>query len=279
VGFTDELRPRENRKLPKWYQKTESARFCVILLVNERLLNKERIHMTNPEALQRKPRCQHITKSGQPCHADPQTGKDWCFMHDPEKKQQQAEAQKHGGEARTRQVSPEIKLPPDLPVVKLETAGSVYDLMFETVHHLHCGKMDTRSAKALAYLSALLLRCLKAGQRHIALLLSDTINKVRLAEIDLNTAKTVGHLASIMLIAMKQEAEEHAALQPAEPARLAPTAPSNSLAMLARHLGIESVPISLDRATAQDDHKLHPAAIAGVNGAANASAASQSLSS
>jgi hypothetical protein len=199
-------------------------------------------------------------------------------MHDPEKKQKQAEAQKHGGEARTRQISPEVKLPPDLPILRLETSRNVYDLMLETVHHLHCNKMDIRSAKALAYLSSLLLRTFKAGQRHIAPLLSDTINKVRLGEIDLTTAKTIGHLASIMLIAMKQEAEEYAALQPAEPAGL-PEAPSNSLAVLARYLGIESVPAPRNGTTAQDDHKVHPAAIARVNGAANASAASQPLSS
>ena len=216
--------------------------------------------MNNIQAPNKKPRCEFISKTGSRCHADPQTGKDWCFMHDPEKKQKQAEARKHGGEARTRQISPEVKLPPDLPIVKLETARNVYDLMFETVHHLHCGKMDTRSARALAYLSAILLRCLKAGQGHIALLLSDTINKVRLGEIDLTTAKTVGHLASIMLIAMKQAAEEYAAFEPAEPAPL-PEAPSNSLAMLARHLGV--APISLDRVTAQDDHKLHPAVVNG----------------
>ena len=250
--------------------------------------------MTNPQAPQRKPRCSHITKSGQRCHADPQTGKDWCFMHDPEKKQKQAEAQKHGGEARTRQISPEVKLPPDLPVLQLESSANVYDLMFETVHHLHCGKMDTRSARALAYLSAILLRCIKSGQGHIVMLLSDTINKVRLGEIDLTTAKTVGHLASIMLIAMKQAAEEYAALEPAEPAPL-PEAPSNSLAMLARRLGIESVPAPrIDAATLAgiekvmaavhaakppDDSKPHPAAIAGANGAANASATSQPLSS
>jgi hypothetical protein len=183
-------------------------------------------------------------------------------MHDPEKKQKQAEAQKHGGEARTRQIGPEVKLPPNLPIVKLETAGNVYDLMFETVHHLHCGKMDTRAAKALAYLSAILLRTFKAGQRHIAPLLSDTINKVRLGEIDLTTAKTLGHLASIMLIAMKQEAEEQAAIQPSEPVRMA-GAQSDSLAMLARHLGIESVPISFDGATPPDHHNVHPAAMNG----------------
>ena len=236
--------------------------------------------MTNPQAPQRKPRCQHITKSGQRCHADPQTGKDWCFMHDPEKKQKQAEARKHGGEARTRQISPEVKLPPDLPVLQLETSANVYDLMFETVHHLHCGKMDTRSARALAYLSAILLRCIKSGQGHIVMLLSDTINKVRLGEIDLTTAKTVGHLASIMLIAMKQDAEERAAVEPAEPIVRPTGAPRIDAATLA---GIEKVMAAVHAANPPDHHKMHPAALAGANaganGAASASAVSQALSS
>ena len=222
--------------------------------------------MTKPEAPQRKPRCEFITKGGQRCHADPQTGKDWCFMHDPDQKKKQAEARKQGGEARTRQVSPEITLPPDLPDVPLENSYNVFELMTETVHHLQCRKMDVRAAKAIAYLSSLLLRALKANRRLIAKLLSDTINQVRQGETDLPTAKTVGHITSIMLTALRQHAEEQEALEPAHHS-VAPAPSSNSLAQLAqklaRHVGIDPVLTSLDGTTAQDDHRVHPAVING----------------
>ena len=238
--------------------------------------------MTNPEAPQRKPRCQHLTKSGQRCHADPQTGKDWCFLHDPEKKQKQAEAQKHGGEARTRQIEPELIVPPNLPEIRLRKSGDVVDLMAETIHHLQCRKMDVRIAQVLAYLASLVLRALKAGRSMEAHLLSDTIDQVRQGETDLRTAKTIGHLTSVILIALKQEAEEaqaQAAME-AEPTPRPTGARRIDAATLA---GIEKVMTAIRATKPPDHHNVHPAALAGpnagANGVANASAASQPLSS
>jgi hypothetical protein len=215
------------------------------------------------ETANKKPRCHHISKIGSRCMADPQAGKNYCFFHDPGQKKKQAEARKQGGEARTRQISPEITLPPDLPIVPLENSWSVFELMRETVHHLQCHKMDVRAAKAIAYLSSLLLRALKANQRLIAQLLSDTINQVRSGETDLPTAKTIGHLTSIMLTALRQHAEEQADLEPAGAARMAGAAPSNSLAKLARSLGVQFVATPIATAQPQDDHKVHPAIISG----------------
>src|SRR5215471_3059346 len=145
---------------------------------------KERIDMINPEAPAKKPRCQFISKNGSRCHADPQTGKDWCFMHDPEQKKKQAEARKQGGEARSRQIEPEITLPPNLPTVRLEKAGDVYELLAQHVDHLRVRKIDVRIAQAIAYLASLLLRALKAGRPFLAKLMADTINEVRQGETD-----------------------------------------------------------------------------------------------
>ncbi len=224
--------------------------------------------MTNVEVPKKKPRCQFISKIGSRCHADPQIGKEYCFFHDPEQKKKQAEARKQGGEARSRQTSPELTLPPDLPAVPLQKAGDVFELMAETVHHLQCRTMDVRAAQALAYLSSLLLRALKAGQSRIAHLLSDTINQVRRGETDLRTAKTIGHLTSIMLTALKQEAEELAAAQPAEPTRPGEAMRAGALAELGRRVGIESVTTPI-AAKPPDDHGLHPAVTStvAVNGA------------
>src|SRR5215470_5708589 len=96
---------------------------------------KERIDMINPEAPAKKPRCQFITKNGSRCHSDPQTGKDWCFFHDPEQKKKQAEARKQGGEARSRQPDPELTPPPNPPDVCRENARDLYHLRNESLHH------------------------------------------------------------------------------------------------------------------------------------------------
>jgi hypothetical protein len=220
--------------------------------------------MTNPEAPATKRRCRHISKNGSRCHSDPQTGKDWCFFHDPEQKKKQAEARKQGGEARSRQAAPEITLPPNLPDVCLQKAGDVYDLMNETLCHLQSGKMDVRAAQAIAYLSSLVLRAFKADLRLLVSLLSDTISRVRRGETDLRTGRTIGHITSIMLTALKQEAEEYAAAQPAEPAHPAETMSANALAELGRRLGVESMTTPIAAAKLPHDDKPHPAVINGM---------------
>jgi hypothetical protein len=164
--------------------------------------------MSKPEAPQRKPRCEFISKTGQRCHADPQTGKDWCFFHDPEKKQKQAEAQKQGGETRSRQTDPAITLPPNLPVMPLEKFSDVLHLLEQTVNHLRQGEMDVTAARAVGYLAGLLQRSIKANAQPMVSTLADTINQFRRAEMDLRTAKTIGHLTALMLNALKQEAQQ-----------------------------------------------------------------------
>jgi len=160
------------------------------------------------ESSSKKLRCQFISKIGARCQADPQTGKDYCFFHDPDQKKKQADARKQGGEVRSRQMEPEIMLPPNLPAVRLQKAGDVYDLLALTVNQLRCRQIDVRVVQAIAYLASLVLRAFKANQSVVAHLLSDIINEVRRGETDLRTARTIGHLTSIMLTALKQEAQE-----------------------------------------------------------------------
>jgi hypothetical protein len=219
--------------------------------------------MNNGEAPRKKPRCQFISKIGSRCQADPQTGKDYCFFHDPDQKKKQAEARKQGGDARSRQAEPEIKLSPNLPAVRLEKAGDVHDLLALTVNHLRCGQIDVRVAQALAYLASLVLRALKADQSGIAHLLSDTINEVRRGETDLRTAKTIGHLTAIMLTALKQEAEEQAASTMANVVRPPQPVTADALAELARRFGVQSVPNAI-AANPPDAGKPHPAVINGM---------------
>src|SRR6266849_4192978 len=170
--------------------------------------------MNNVETPHKKPRCQHISKIGARCQADPQTGKAYCFFHDPDLKSRQ------GGEARSRQTEPEITLPPNLPVIRLQKASDVFELLSQTVNHFRCGQMDLRAAKAIAYLASLLLRALKANtQPAVAELLADTINQFRRGQLELRAAKTIGHLASLMLSALKQAILEEQATSAGEATR------------------------------------------------------------
>src|SRR6266852_5472205 len=199
--------------------------------------------MNNVETPHKKPRCQYISKIGARCQADPQTGKAYCFFHDPDQKSKQAEA-------RSRQTEPEITLPPNLPAIPLRKASDVFELLAQTVNHFRRGEMEMRAAKAIAYLASLLLRALKANtQPAVAELLADTINQFRRSEIELRAAKTIGHLASLMLSALKQDALEKQETGEATPAERR------------RHDSIEAMLTPIIPTKPLDNHELHPAVI------------------
>jgi hypothetical protein len=232
--------------------------------------------MTNAVAPKNKPRCQFITKNGSRCHADPQTGKDWCFMHDPGKKQQQAEARKQGGEARSRQTEPAITLPPNLPVMPLEKFSDVLHLLEQTINHLFQGEMDVTAARAIGHLAGLLQRSLKANAQPMVTTLANTINRFRRGEMDLRTAKTIGHLTALMLNALKQQARQQKMddMMAATRANEA-TRPYQADYPAGRHDGMQSHPGPIIAAKPPDDSKPHAAVI----NAAEANAISQPLSS
>src|SRR5713226_8303308 len=117
--------------------------------------------MNNAETPHKKPRCQYISKIGSRCQADPQTGKAYCFFHDPDQKSKQAAARRQGGEARSRQTEPEITLPPNLPAIPLRKASDVFELLSQTVNHFRRGQMDLRAAKTIAHLASLMLGAIK----------------------------------------------------------------------------------------------------------------------
>jgi hypothetical protein len=114
----------------------------------------------NPETSY-KPRCQHTNKNGSPCQADPQTGKPYCFFHDPEQQQKRSAARKQGGEVRSRATAEKNFLPPNLPFKSLETPSDVADLLSETIHQFLRGEIDLDSAKAIGQMANVLLSLMK----------------------------------------------------------------------------------------------------------------------
>ncbi len=220
--------------------------------------------MNNVETPHKKPRCQYISKIGSRCQADPQTGKTYCFFHDPGQKSKQAAARRQGGEARSRQTEPEITLPPNLSVMPLQKASDVVELLAQTVNHFRRGQMDLRAAKAIAYLTSLLLRALKANtQPAVAELLADTINQFRRGQIELRAAKTIGHLASLMLSALKQAALEEQTTSGGEATRPAGTIRQAQAARpeAPRHDSIEAATTPIVPSKPLKDHEPHPAVL------------------
>jgi len=115
----------------------------------------------NPETSHNEPRCQHTNKNGSPCQANPQTGKLYCFFHDPEQQQKRAAARKQGGEVRSQVAGKKNFLPPNLSLKSLETPSDVVELLEETVNQFRCGEIDLDSARAIGQMANVLLSLMK----------------------------------------------------------------------------------------------------------------------
>src|SRR5215471_10995228 len=97
-------------------------------------------------------RCHYINPiNADGCEAAPIKGKNFCFMHDPEKREERAEAQSRGGRNR-RQPEPPPRIPPNLPLVTLDSRGHVLVLYEATINFVLQGQMDLRVANNLGYL-------------------------------------------------------------------------------------------------------------------------------
>src|SRR5260370_22968741 len=68
--------------------------------LGELLMKMSQIFKTSQQ-----PRCCHSTKNGSDCKATPQTGKQYCFFHDPATREKRAEARR--SDPPTRQQTPQ----------------------------------------------------------------------------------------------------------------------------------------------------------------------------
>src|SRR5215467_13426122 len=98
-----------------------------------------------------KPHCEHIDNHGTRCKGTPQKDKKFCFMHDPEQREKQAEARRKGGQRRFQPYEP--KLPPSF-VMKYkppENHSEVGALLDQVSIYFVQGEMDLRSARFLVF--------------------------------------------------------------------------------------------------------------------------------
>src|SRR5260370_16305883 len=103
---------------------------------------------TNPS---QQPRCCHKRNDGTECKAHPQTGKQYCFFHDPASQKKSAAARRAGGVIRGYKAQNEavLKLPPNLPALPLQDAAAINQMFRETVNHFPHGEMYLRSPNSI----------------------------------------------------------------------------------------------------------------------------------
>ena len=102
--------------------------------------------------------CQAKTADGKPCGAPAQTGKAYCFQHDPEQEQARAEARKRGGEARAEQLNGAV-------VPTLTTATAVRDYLAQTIGNAAAGLVHPKTGAAIAALARVQLVAIERADK------------------------------------------------------------------------------------------------------------------
>jgi len=114
------------------------------------------------------PRCCHKRTDGTECRAHPQTGKQYCFFHDPTAQKKSAAARRAGGIIRGYKAQEVLKLPPSLPALPLQDTADVVEMFRETVNHFRQGEMDLRSANCIRNFGLAMLRVFELDERKAA---------------------------------------------------------------------------------------------------------------
>lgn len=105
------------------------------------------------------PACCHTREDGTRCKATPQTGKKYCFFHDPALKKKRAAAQRAGGIACHAKPARPI-----LPPRELKTPADVYELLSESMYLLSCGEVDPEYCYTIGFLSKVLLDAMESAE-------------------------------------------------------------------------------------------------------------------
>src|SRR5713226_6724927 len=114
------------------------------------------------------PRCHHTSDDGSPCNAPPQSGKKYCFFHDPRQQKKREAAHRNGGFMRNRRSQTEDHaplLPPNPPQVSFKTFDDVGQFFEQVTNYVLQGQMDARTANCLRQLASGRLRVFEAKAR------------------------------------------------------------------------------------------------------------------
>src|SRR6266849_1809111 len=114
------------------------------------------------------PRCHHTSNEGTACNAPPQTGKKYCFFHDPRQQKKREAAHRNGGFMRNRRSQTEDYaplLPPNPPLVSFKTFDDVGQFFEQVTNYVLQVQMDARTANCLRHLAIGRLRVFEAKAR------------------------------------------------------------------------------------------------------------------
>ena len=102
--------------------------------------------------------CTAKTAAGDPCPAPAQTGRPYCYQHDPAKEQARALARRRGGETRAAQLDGRV-------VSDLSSAAYVQAYLARVVADVEDGLLDWRKARGIAALCRTQLDAIVAAHK------------------------------------------------------------------------------------------------------------------
>jgi hypothetical protein len=102
--------------------------------------------------------CSFIKQDGQKCEAWALKGKDFCYRHDPDSRENSLQASRRGGLVKCSN----IEVP--LEVVPVSGLRDVVQLLTKTINELRAGQINPRVANALGYLATCLIKALEVAE-------------------------------------------------------------------------------------------------------------------
>lgn len=113
------------------------------------------------------PHCKAKKADGSPCRAKAQSGRDFCFFHDPKKVDEARAAQAKGGSRQPKSLTeltpwrPEVIVDGDTLIYRKPATTDVVNLLADTIDDVRVGRLDPRVANSVGYLANIIIRALE----------------------------------------------------------------------------------------------------------------------
>ena len=106
--------------------------------------------------------CRATKKNGDPCRAEAQAGRDYCFFHDPTKAQERHDSKVKGGQtgklATLATAKPWRGVAGEVDVLKAVTPAELVDLLCNTIDDVRTGAIDPKVGNAVGYLAGVIVK-------------------------------------------------------------------------------------------------------------------------
>jgi len=106
--------------------------------------------------------CRATRKDGEGARAEAQSGRDYCFFHDPAKGEERHDSKVAGGKAgklaTLATVKPWRGVAGEVDVLKAVTPVELVDLLCNTIDDVRTGAIDPKVANAVGYLAGVIVK-------------------------------------------------------------------------------------------------------------------------